>query len=384
MFAAKLRPCVRALQRVSKIQTTFLIHRPTLEIRRTIFSDEYLGVDFYGRISSKVKLSMSDEDGFKSNMANIFDVSGLQSIFTDDIVKLIDLASDDKDFDLIKNILLECMRDDYRSGSCHKPICHFFVQCLRLSKVEQAKLFWSDEQVRKSGVLDLHSVRLNYLTLLYRTELYDDLVSAYSTFKNTNLDEATIAVAALSRIGTPAAFATATEILRQPSTSGVGHYRSSNGRIAPLYSMFAYKVGQYGLAFDVLTKASSRPGKLSTNLKILIMSEVGRLNDALLLIRSELLPPRDSKNEQNEHTSPRKAIVCLEVMKKLTNAVRDKNDAELSRELTSLCKALDGSAILSEGSLEEMIYEPIAQSKRRENVSTHRREYKDKRNMYTD
>ena len=70
-------------------------------------------------------------------------------------------------------------------------------------------------------------------------------------------------------------------------------------------------------------------------------------------------------------------------MKKLTNAVREKNDAELSRELTSLCKSLDGSATLSEETLEELIYEPIAAtSKGTENVMTHRRrETRTKRNL---
>ncbi len=50
-------------------------------------------------------------------------------------------------------------------------------------------------------------------------------------------------------------------------------------------------------------------------------------------------------------------------MKKLTNAVKERDDPELSRELTSLCKALDVSASLADEDFETMLFEPIGRGR---------------------
>ena len=67
------------------------------------------------------------------------------------------------------------------------------------------------------------------------------------------------------------------------------------------YAFFAYKTGNFGPAFDVLTdiRRVSRSTKFTTNLKLLILTDVGRLHDALLVIRSELLPSRDAIHKSN-------------------------------------------------------------------------------------
>ena len=96
---------------------------------------------------------------------------------------------------------------------------------------------------------------------------------------------------------------------------------------------------------------------------------------------------KDDKNSG----SLRKPVVCMDVMKKLTAAVRERNDPELSKELVSLCKALDVAATLSEDTVEQMIFEPISRmmptSKSRSSESRgslHRREQPKKLNLYSD
>ena len=129
--------------------------------------------------------------------------------------------------------------------------------------------------------------RVKYLTLLFRTESYDDVVNCYKRFKDPVRTESTLAMASLAKIGTLEAFATAREIMAQYSITSAPSSKSSGGRLTAIYAHFAYKLGQFGLAFDVLTdkRRVPRQSKLTTSLKILILTEVDRLEEALLLIR---------------------------------------------------------------------------------------------------
>ena len=61
--------------------------------------------------------------------------------------------------------------------------------------------------------------------------------------------------------------------------------------------------------------------------------------------------------------NPRRTV-NLEVMKRLIAEVGAKNDEDLSQELTSLCKSLDSAANINEGTLEDVIYEPVERSKK--------------------
>ena len=94
--------------------------------------------------------------------------------------------------------------------------------------------------------------------ILYRSESFDDLVNCYKNLKVTNLTEATLVMAALSKIGTSEAFTTATEIMRQPPIISNGTMKSSGGRVTAIYAHFALKLGQYGPAYDALTDFGNR------------------------------------------------------------------------------------------------------------------------------
>ncbi len=56
-----------------------------------------------------------------------------------------------------------------------------------------------------------------------------------------------------------------------------------------------FQLQRYGPAYDVLTDArlAGKPTILASNLKLLVLTEVDRLKDAILLLRSEVLPSRD-------------------------------------------------------------------------------------------
>jgi hypothetical protein len=56
------------------------------------------------------RAATKNEDAFKAQIATGFQESGLRTIFAEDIIKLINLADLDQDFDFIRKLLVECAR----------------------------------------------------------------------------------------------------------------------------------------------------------------------------------------------------------------------------------------------------------------------------------
>ena len=114
-------------------------------------------------------------------------------------------------------------------------------------------------------------------------------------------------------LGTKDAFVQATEIFKNLPALSDDNVQTSGGRITALYSYFGYKTGNYVPAYDVISNSRrvSKNSKYTTNLKLLILTEVGRLKDAFLVIRSELLPSRDVTARQSKSGSKNDQVLCF-------------------------------------------------------------------------
>jgi hypothetical protein len=113
--------------------------------------------------------------------------------------------------------------------------------------------------------------------------------------------------------GTKDAFVQATEIFHNLPALSDNRVQTSGGRITALYSYFGYKTGNYVPAYDVISNSRrvSKTSKYTTNLKVLILTEVGRLKDAFLIIRSECLPSRDVTARQSRSNSKNDQVTCF-------------------------------------------------------------------------
>ena len=123
MFCPTLRTSLRLIRGLSSLQLkrateqlvrTTPVFLTNFENRRSLFSDEYLGLDAFIKTSKHVRFATTDDEAFKASMEAVFDKSGLHSVFTEDIIKLINLATSDSDFDFVKKILVETMRYNFR------------------------------------------------------------------------------------------------------------------------------------------------------------------------------------------------------------------------------------------------------------------------------
>jgi hypothetical protein len=93
-----------------------------------------------------------------------------------------------------------------RSSRMYEPTKFFFMQCVSQLMVDQVRLMWNDPVFSNSGMKGIISLGILYLTLLYRVELFTELIETYQSIPNKNLTLCTLAVAAATKIGTKESF----------------------------------------------------------------------------------------------------------------------------------------------------------------------------------
>ncbi len=85
----------------------------------------------------------------------------------------------------------------------------FFTMCMKENYFSLAREVWTSPELVSSGMgVNLRNIRLKYLCLLYRNGLYEEVTETYDAINPDirALDDTTIAIAALYKIGTDEAF----------------------------------------------------------------------------------------------------------------------------------------------------------------------------------
>lgn len=97
-------------------------------------------------------------------------------------------------------------RNEMRSSRMYDPTKSFFMQCVSQLLVDQARLMWNDSVFSSSGLKGTLNLSVLYLTLLYRVELFSEVIETYRSLPTKNLTLCTLACAAAAKIGTKESF----------------------------------------------------------------------------------------------------------------------------------------------------------------------------------
>ena len=112
------------------------------------------------------------------------------------------------------------------------------------------------------------------------------------------------------------------------------------------------KFENYGLAYDLINKCI--PTALTDNVQLSILTDAGRLNDALLHLRMILNGRARYNNLSKKKINTFR--INFETMKKLTDKIKNQRNENLTNEFVLLCRDLDESAHMPDGSLEDMLF----------------------------
>ena len=194
---------------------------------------------------------------------------------------------------------------------------------------------------------------MKYYTLLYRLEHYDEIVSDFGmNLDDTHLREQITflpVIAALCKIGNQGALSKLSELISTPQ----GSFPSNQTRSVCMYAWLAMKLENYGLAYDLINKCETT--SLTNNVQLSILTEAGRLNDALLRLRM-ILKEKAKYIRSYEKQGINLFRINFETMKKLTDKVKNEGNENLTKDFVLLCQALDSQAEIVDESLEEMVF----------------------------
>ena len=332
------------------------------QIVRSIYTNEHIKIDNFRSmcIRKNLKQGLGNKDELQTQLSESFSKYGIQNIFAEDLNNLIYAAENDCDLQQISDIIQAFLEDAYRLSAKEKiaVLSNFISQCKILNSVDIAKNIWKHKDV---SIYKSKTMIKKYHMLLYDHEHYSEIIEDFerdsnlednnSNFKNATKSfkerDALIVFAALAKLGTEDALSKMTQIVNEERFVVTGRSRC-------LYSLLGLKLKKHGLAYDAISK--NEPSFLRSNLKLAILIEVGRLDEAILLLRSELRPPYGAGS------NPRWYRLSFHIIKKLTEAVKEKNNSELTKDLVMICQDLDSHGDITDSSLEDLVFEPIGKA----------------------
>ena len=284
----------------------------------------------------------------RENIEAKFREAGIEKLFYEDIDNLLFIVENKTHLETVINVSQAFLEDDYRLDASQKTAfaTKLIYSCYNLDEIEMAKHLWNQSYI------DLHKgkwLNIFYYSWLFENGNYKEIVDHYSKIpdeERVNLEPLSLVIlAALAKIETKEALDQMC-IIREKS-SYVNKIRSFT-----FSSWVAYKLKNYGLAYDLLTRANLKTRGLTIdNLKLAILVEVDKINEATIFLRTMLTDANDNPQ--------RRLTICHDTMKTYTDAIRKTNDEELKEDAIRICQELDAKANLVESSLEEMIFRKV-------------------------
>ena len=321
------------------------------QIKRNIFDDRQVGMPPLNMRAVKAKLLVSDVEGLRNSVENSFLKSGIDNIFIEELRNVTLFVETENHLASIYPITVAFLKASDR-GSAEEKIeilSRFLALCITHQSIDLARKIWNLEETK--NYRNYYAYK-NYYTLLYRLEYYEEIVRDFEmSDDNTIVREQgafLLVVAALCKMGNQGALSKLSELI---STSQ-GSFPLQQTRSVCMYAWLAMKLENYGLAYDLINKC--KPTSLTDNVQLSILTEAGRVKDALLRLRMILKERAKYNNRSKEEINTFR--INFETMKKLTDKVKNEGNENLTKDFVLLCQEFDSQAEVVDESLEEMVF----------------------------
>ncbi|XP_064110503.1 pentatricopeptide repeat-containing protein 2, mitochondrial-like [Macrobrachium nipponense] len=326
---------------------------------RHLFSAAALGVDSYEEKREKVAIEFKNlRDKFQQRMQQVLQSDNQSLIFTEDLKNAIHLAECEDDMSLVIGMAKKFNSQNvglrfgvYIFGPVVMRMFHYvnhpqyMLQALRSKELE--------------GFFDQIASYQLAMDLLYKGGLYQDAIDVFEELQEKRLNGIkypknclTLAIAACYKINTPESYQKMIEIFEGSQEYGT----HLNVRIISFASALALNQGFPHISIEILSRAFNVRRTTIMNLKVLSLVELGRVEDALPILRSVLradLPDTISRGDSQQ--------IVRNTIERVEQAVKNAGDKELIAEYNNIAKGLEANGHISEKPLDEYICEPVAQ-----------------------
>ena len=249
-----------------KLTQSMLMKKIHKHPARLIFSACYLRHDVFEE-RKKLFISKLSEDQLqteKEHLQKVLSSKPAHAVDSRQITNLTYLCENENDVKILYPIITAFVEDSRTKKYHENTLKNYFSMCYARLDEKAAK------KLANIGLSSQHC-RNKYFSILYELRLFADIIEIFENgLLNENSDDYCYYMASLCTIGNQTCFDKATKLMEKHFN--YTEEKTLGGRTGHLYSFFATKQEEFGIAMDTLTqnqrKLSKNENRLTTNLKV--------------------------------------------------------------------------------------------------------------------
>ncbi|KAB0804820.1 hypothetical protein PPYR_01790 [Photinus pyralis] len=322
---------------------------------RQLYAAATLGLDNFLSQRDRVKAQLANvAPKFKEKMTEYTADDSKNMVFTEDLKNMLHLAETNDDVTLVIKMMKRFNQQNkqlrfgnYVFGPVIMRLFYF------LNKHEEA--FQCFKSTELNGLFDQMMSYQILLDLLYENQRYNDILEAFEIIKSRQIEGVKFArnvvvlmFAACYKLNTQQSLEIALKLWSE--INSIGHFPMR--RAVTFCSGLAINQGKPEIGLEILSGAKNANYTTIRNLKVVALVDLGRIDDALAVLKSIL--QEDGARMGPIHT------FNMDVIGKLKNAVKERNNADLSLEFDRLEKYFKDHGHISNTLLNDQLCTEIA------------------------
>ncbi|VEN60254.1 unnamed protein product [Callosobruchus maculatus] len=344
---------------------------------RCLYSKATLGLDGFVQTRQVILNQMSNiSEKFKHKMTE-YSNEETNMIFTEDLKNMIHLSSNDEDIQLVIKMIKKFNQQNkqlrfgsYVFGPVVMRMFHHF------NKPELA--FECFKAPELNGFFDQLMSYQILLDLLFENGKYKEILEAFDIIKGRQIDGlkyprnvVVLVLAACYKMNTKESLDYALKLWNE--LKDVGHYPMR--RATTFCAGLAFNQGEPGIALEILTSARNQNYTTVRNLKVAAMAEVGRVENALPVLKSIL---------GEDVAAPNKHTFNKDVIERVRSAVAKLDNPEVTLEFNRIEEQLQKEGHIIDSNLDEQLCSeiqkpPVMNNRQPQRFQSNRPQFQNKR-----
>lgn len=323
---------------------------PFINASRTLYSKASLGLDNFETQKQRTSDQLSNlEDKFKERMAEyIKDEKNM--VFTEDLKNMVYLTNNDKDLELVIEMMKRFNKQNQQLRFGNFKFGSIIMRMFYLLDKPQLAMECFKDEENFPGFFDQLITFQIYLDLLYENGMYKEVLENFLDIQKKQLEGAlyprnsfVLALAACYKLNTKETLDYALNIWNKSKEHGYFPTR----RAVTFCAALALNQGKPEVALELVSSCKNQNYTTVRNLKVLALVQMGRLEDALVVLKSVL------SIEVGSHTFNR------DVLEALKKAILERDSPELKVEMKRVEELLLKQGNIDDKTLDDQLLSTI-------------------------
>ncbi|XP_044746100.1 pentatricopeptide repeat-containing protein 2, mitochondrial-like [Coccinella septempunctata] len=317
-----------------------------IEASRTLYCKASLGIDNFELQKVRTKHQLSNlEEKFKERMREyVSDEKNM--IFTEDLKNMVYLTDNDQDVELVVAMIKRFNKQNQQLRFGSFKFGPIVMRMFHVLNKPQLAIECFQDTENFPGFFDQLVSFQTYLDLLYNNGMYKEVLEGFQQIEQKQLEGAlfprnsfVIALAACYKLNTKESLEYALQIWNKAKE--YGYYPTR--RAITFCSALALNQGKPEVALEMVSSANNQNYTTIRNIKALALTDMGRLVDAIVVLKSVL------SIERGEHTFNK------DVIDKIKTAVLACDSPEITVEFNKVHQLLQKQGNITEKTLDDQL-----------------------------